>query len=206
MDQNINLEKIERKVYLTYHKDGIWDICLGLVFLIFAFSILYNQAIYGAFFIPVFLPIIIGLKKSFTLPRLGYAKFSPERQKKEQSAISKLVVLFTFTFLAGLVAFWGYLGGSDLQQLIRDLRLIPLGAVLALSIGVIGALYGIWRFIGYGVLIIVLFVAGHFLNSDPPAYMIILGVIFLLTGSVMMIRFMKNYPKPKYDGFNHDFQ
>ncbi|MCP4703825.1 MAG: hypothetical protein GY865_04370 [candidate division Zixibacteria bacterium] len=77
---------------------------------------------------------------------------------------------------------------------------------MALSIGVIGALLGVYRFITYGVLVIVSFIAGHFLQAEPPAYMMILGMIFLIYGFILMIRFMKKYPKPPKDEFKHDFQ
>ena len=30
MNQNIDLEKIEKKVYLSYHQDGLWDIKYGI--------------------------------------------------------------------------------------------------------------------------------------------------------------------------------
>jgi len=206
MNQDINLEKIEKKVYMAYHQDGLWDIALGIAFLVMGLVILFDKAVFGIILFPIFIPLGMSFKKSITLPRLGYAKFSPQRQKKEQKAKARMAILFTFTFLAGLVAFWGYMGGSDLQQLIRDLKLIPFGAVLALSAGVIGALLSIWRLIMYGVIILTLFIAGHFLQSDPSAYMIAIGVIILICGIIMMIRFMKKYPKPPQDEFSHEFK
>jgi len=206
MNKNVDLGKIEKKIYMAYNKDGLWDIGLGFAFLSLASIILVDKPAFAAIFFPIFVAVSLNFKKAFTLPRLGYAKFSPERQAKEQKAKTKMIVLFTFTFLSGLVAFWGYMGGSDFQQLIRDLELLPFGAVLALSVGVIGALMGVWRFITYGILIFAFFVAGYFLQAEPPAYMMILGMIFLIYGVFLMIRFMKKYPKPPKDEFKHDFQ
>ena len=164
---------------------------------------LFEEMIIFIVFIPLLLISAVGIKKAFTRPRLGYAKFSPQRENKEKKNISNMVILFTFTALAGVVVFWGYTGDSDIHLWLRSLKLLPLGAVMALSIGVIGALFGIWRFVLYGILIFGLFLAGHFFQSDPQAYMILLGFIFFVTGLILMFRFIRKFPKQKENNISY---
>jgi hypothetical protein len=35
MEKMINLKEIERKAYLSYHQDGIWDIMGGLILTVY---------------------------------------------------------------------------------------------------------------------------------------------------------------------------
>ncbi|MCP4705679.1 MAG: hypothetical protein GY865_13850, partial [candidate division Zixibacteria bacterium] len=86
MNKNVDLGKIEKKIYMAYNKDGLWDIGLGFAFLSLASIILVDKPAFFAIFFPIFVVIAMNFKKTFTLPRLGYAKFSPKRQAKELKA------------------------------------------------------------------------------------------------------------------------
>jgi protein-S-isoprenylcysteine O-methyltransferase Ste14 len=202
MESKINLNEIEKKTYLAYHGDGIWDIFFGLFFISIGFFMIFDTVYLMGIIPATMLPAVLGAKKSFTLPRMGYVKFSPERQARIRRGIRILLILFTFTMLAGVGAFMAFTGDSEWQKAIRSLGLIPFGTVLALISGVIGILFGFRRFTVYAGVILVLFIAGHFANSDPPAYFILIGLIVLVVGIVMLIRFVRKYPKSKEE-FHH---
>ncbi|MEW5922433.1 MAG: hypothetical protein AB1746_00445 [Candidatus Zixiibacteriota bacterium] len=195
MNQQIDVKKLERKTYLQYHGDGLWDIFLSMFFLAFAASMLTDVAYMMGVWPAIFIPSIIKIKKDFAEKRMGYVKFSPEREAKEKSGKIKMTMIFTLTVIMGLVAFWAFMGEADWQLTIRELKFIPFGFVLFISLAAAGAFFEIWRFIWYGVLVLATVVAGHYMNTDLPFIFIFNGVIFLIIGLVMLIRFVRKYPR-----------
>jgi hypothetical protein len=199
MEQNVDLREIERKAYLSYAKDGFWDLCLGLFFLSqgIAFAVRWFAFIgmLGAA-IAVLLPTFMSLKRAIAIPRLGYVKFSPKRQAKLKRSKLLLCIVLTFTALLGVVLFLVYSGQTGWKLWLRNLHLIPYGFVLAVVVGAVGFLFEIKRFIYYAVLILAAFIIGRIINAKPDLYFIPLGVVFFAIGLVLMIRFLRKYPKP----------
>jgi hypothetical protein len=63
MVEDINLKEIQRKVYLTFFQDGLWDIFLGLFILAWGLSILTETAyLPGVSFLGIYFAIW-GIKK-----------------------------------------------------------------------------------------------------------------------------------------------
>jgi hypothetical protein len=195
MSTELNLDKIEKKVYLSYHQDGLWDIFLGIFFFATGILWVFDQVVFAGIVPAVMLPSAINIKKSFAQSRLGYAKFSPERKAKEKKGVAGLVMVFTLTAIAGAVCFLAFTDTGGMLDWIKDLGLIPFGATLAFVTGAIGLMFGIRRLLLYALLILAVFVAGHMFNSDPPVYFLFLGLIFLIVGIVMLIQFMRKYPR-----------
>jgi hypothetical protein len=204
MMAEIDLESIEKKAYLAYHRDGIWDIFLGLFFLSTGIFMIYDQAYLMGAAPVIFYFAAFGLKRSFTRSRLGFVKFSRERQAREKQGRVKLSILLTITMLLGIVAFYAYTGDAGWQVWIRSLGLVSFGFVVALILSAVAILFGIWRFFFYALLILALFIAGHQLNSDPAAYFLSSGIIILLIGLVMLIAFIRKYPKPSSEDLTGD--
>ena len=128
MEQNVNLEKIERKAYLSYHQDGLWDIFLGIFFSGMGVVMFFNT-IYLMGALAALLPVAIPIKKSFTSSRLGYVKFAPKRQAQEKKSRAKLTIILTFTAILGLVNFMAFSGKAEWQIWIKNLGIIPFGFV-----------------------------------------------------------------------------
>lgn len=198
MEKNVDLKEIERKAYLSYTKDGFWDLCLGLFFLwqgiAFAVRWLAFIGVLGAL-VAVLLPTFMSLKRAIALPRLGYVKFSPERQAKLKKGRLLLCMVFTFTALLGLVLFLAYTSQTGWNLWLRNLHLIPYGFVLAVGAGAVGFLFDIKRFLYYAVLILAAFIIGRIMNAKPDLYFIPLGAVFFVIGLVLMIRFLRKHPK-----------
>lgn len=197
MEQNVNLKKIERKAYLSYHQDGLWDIFLGIFFLGMGIFMFFNTVYLMGGLIAALVPMAIIIKKLVATSRLGYVKFAPQRQAQEKKGTAKLIIILSLTAILGLVNFMAFSGKAEWQTWIRNLGIIPFGFVLSLVLGALGLLFDMKRLLVYAALILAAFVAGHLTDSDPPAYFILLGIIFLIVGPVMLIRFLRKYPKPK---------
>ncbi len=196
MNDKIDLRQIERKAYLSFYQDGIWDLFIGLSFIGMAVGVIYNNMAITALIPALGIVIIPGLKKLITLPRLGYVKLSPAREVKIRKNISALVLLLTLTAVLGGIVFFAYTGNSGWQRWLKSLALIPFGAVLSLIAGVVGFLYGIRRVFIYAALILVIFVIGHVLEFRPTFHFTVIGITMTLVGFVLLIRFIGKYPKP----------
>ena len=197
MDSKINLAEMEKKTYLTYHGDGLWDIFAGLFLMSIGFFMFYDTPYLMGIIPATMLPVVLGAKKSFVQPRMGYVKFSPKRQARVKQGHQRLSLLLAFTTVAGLGVFFAFTGDAEWQKSIQDLGLLPFGFVLAAVSIACGMLFGFKRFIVYGGLIILIFISGHLANSDPPAYFILIGFIIFVVGVVMLIRFVRRFPKNK---------
>jgi len=196
MEQKVNLQKIERKAYLSYHQDGLWDIFLGVFFLGMGILMFFNT-IYLMGGMVALVPVAIIIKKSFATSRLGYVKFAPKRQTQEKKSRAKLTIILTFTAILGLVNFMAFSGKAEWQIWIKNLGIIPFGFVLSFVLGAVGLFFEMKRFVIYAGLILVVFIAGHLTNTYPPAYFILPGIIFLIVGLIMLILFLHKYPRLK---------
>ena len=80
-----DLREIEKRAFRSFHGDGLVDMMIGIVFLLWASGpLLENLNLPRALIqtpLMVFLPIaLIIAKKKITIPRLGTVKFGPRRK------------------------------------------------------------------------------------------------------------------------------
>ena len=93
MSQNFNLKKIEQKAYFSYHNDGIIDILIGFVILLFGIGMATDMAYLAAISASVGVPIWLAAKKYVTYPRLGLVKFNQDRINKEKNILFLSILL-----------------------------------------------------------------------------------------------------------------
>ncbi|HUV29616.1 MAG TPA: hypothetical protein VMY05_00805 [Acidobacteriota bacterium] len=201
MESAADLKKLERKAYLSYLQDGIWDTLFGLGILSFGVLMFLDLYYLVGAVVVVLWAVAIGAKKRFTQPRLGYVRFSPEREALEGRNRTVLMVLLWVAVLLGgaLALAWGT--SSGVHRWARAAGLMPMGIVLAGLVGAVGLLWGIRRYVVYAVIILVGFAGGHVLDVHPKFYFTAIGAVILLTGLIMMVQFLRKYPKPKGEEF-----
>lgn len=202
MTNKFDLKKIEKKLYFSYHEDGLWDIFLGLFFiamgLLFYFDIESFLAIIPACFIVPFMAI----KKSFALSRLGYVVFSDERRTGEKNKYLLMVILGLFGLYFGVMIFFTAAGGRAIYDFLNILPVNPIAIFIAIVVMTVTAVFGIWRFTIYSFLIIIIFFIGDILGDEIIVPSILTGIIILAIGVVILVRFMRKYPK--IEGGIHD--
>ncbi len=195
MSQGIDLKQIERKTYMAYHQDGLWDLLVGLAMMSVFLDVILDESGTYVVVIAGAAALVPMLKKIFTQPRLGYVKFSPQREVREKLNLTLLVVLFTLTALIGGVMASAYSGDAAWQRWIRDLKLIPFGVVLASVAAALGLLWGVVRCWIYSALVLAVFGVGHFLHWRITVHFGILGSVLFPVGLVLLITFINKYPK-----------
>jgi hypothetical protein len=198
--ENIDLKEIERRAYLTYHKDGILDIYIGMGIMtlasVFFFEVFVSTGTSG---IMVLLPILYAAsKKQYTIPRLGYVKFSQSTMGRARNSITLALLLGSISAVAGLFAFYSILstGNNWIEPLIANWK-ITLAAILLVVFSLFGYVSDLRRMYYYGMLSLIVFVSGMFLPI--PGYMLILAVggIISINGITLLYRFTQEYPIEK---------
>lgn len=193
MGEKINFKEIERKVYTSYHQDGLIDIFAGFFILSFGVWIILDLAWMGWMFLLVGTSIYAAAKRVFTIPRIGLVKF---RKQRTQLVTGILVGLLLLSSVLGIVAFMQTEGGSTPIWLLFAIEyyMPVIGVIIAASFYIGGYTFRTTRMYAYALLSIVMFVPGHFLNFPLHYYLTLLATLILLVGLVMLIRFVRRYP------------
>ncbi|EMR73884.1 hypothetical protein MCGE09_00459 [Thaumarchaeota archaeon SCGC AB-539-E09] len=196
--ENVDLKEIERRAYLTYHKDGILDIYLGIGIMTIA-SVFFYEVFVGITGAIALLPILYAAsKKQYTIPRLGYVKFSSNTKGRARNSVTLAILLGTMSAVAGLFAFYSVIssGYTWIELLIANWK-ITIASILLVVFSLFGYVSDLRRMYYYGLLSSIVFVSGIFLPL--PRYMLILtvGGIISLNGFVHLYRFTQEYPLEK---------
>jgi len=194
MNQKINLKEIERKLYTSYHQDGLIDITIALVILAYAILIALDMPWLGGIWAVTAVTLYAGVKKTVTVPRIGYVKLLQLRAKRINIG---LIALGLLSFAMGMVAFVQTTAEgmpSWLRFLIEN-YMLTIGTIIAALFLLAGYTIRTKRMYTYALLSLVIFVAGNFIYFPLQYYLTALGSLILLIGLTMLIRFVRKYPK-----------
>jgi len=109
MEQQIDLKQLERKVWMSFYEDGLWDIYLGMLLMAMAVGALLSDMgapettliiTYGCLVGAAFVFLWLG-KRFITIPRLGLVHFGPQAKARKKKAS----VIFAVSVLVGLIVF-----------------------------------------------------------------------------------------------------
>ena len=196
MDNRVNTQEIERRAFLSYHKDGILDIYLGILIISFSFFFLVEPSFYGVFSGTIVLfPILYReSKKSITFPRLGYVKFS-EKKGRSRNSLIILFGLLSLSIISGLVVFnLGNLGDFYWIQKISNNWQWFFALLSLVLFSVFAYITDLQRLYYYGTGSFLLFVSSNFFDVNGFYIVLILGLGVTLTGFILLWRFIKDYP------------
>jgi len=143
--------------------------------------------------------IVPGLRKSVVVPRMGYVKFSAERQAREKYKMNSLMILFTFTTFLGAFVFLIYTMDMPFLNWVKDLGIIPIGFVMSLVSAVVGHLYEMRRYLIYAAIIMTVFIIEHLLGYRLFFSFSIIGGILIIVGLTMFVQFLVNNTRPNGD-------
>ncbi len=208
MNTKTSLREVERRTYMSYHQDGLIDIFVGVYVLLFALGILLMTEtefstwfVIPAIFPAIMVPIWISAKKRITMPRIGYVKFGSR-------GANKLTAVFLGLMVAGLGAFMVFSFSSSqawaltLRNLIISNGMIIIGISAAAISSLFAYIMGLNRLYAYGLLTLVLFLAGHFITIPFGYFLLAIGLVIIINGFVLLTQFMRKYPLPQGEGPN----
>lgn len=198
MNEMINTKEIERRAFLSYHKDGIIDIYLG-------FSVIILSTLFVGNEFSTMLPSMGGIivlfpilyresKKRYTFPRLGYVKFSEKKGRSRNS----IMMLFGLLTLSSIMSLWVFFLGSKGNFLWIETIIAHWHWFLAsLSLGLFllfGYITDLKRLYYYGLGSFVLFASGNFVPVKGFWLVVALGGAMMATGLILLRRFKQEYP------------
>ncbi|MBN1369762.1 MAG: hypothetical protein JW954_05955 [Dehalococcoidaceae bacterium] len=201
MQKKINIENVERKVFVSYFSDGMWDIYGGLILSGFGLSILTGQMILLIVFIAIaMVPILI--RKPIVASRLGSVTFSIKRERKTMKYktaawIAGSLVLVSGALFSALYSFSTL--PAWLDTMLENSLFLFMGAMLASIACIAGYATAVRRFYAYAIVVFLAFGLAAVLRPQDMEGIPITaaGGLILLTGIIILIRFLRN--NPNYD-------
>lgn len=199
MSYKFDMKEIERQAYMSYSEDGLVDIAIGFVIMAWGLLLLMEPTGLIALLGPLGMGIWYLGKRFITIPRIGTIDPSPKMERRLRN-------LAVFLLLLGLLAFAGILISRILgSAFTSDHSLGILGLVLAAGVAVLAYLLNASRLYVYAVILFVAFAGGEILagtvtNFDAFASSVIIGGgLILISGIVVLLRFMRKYPRPELE-------
>jgi hypothetical protein len=200
---NSPTKEINKKLLMSIHQDGFYDILAGVIVIIFGLIPILDATgltpgvrqvilllIYG---VSIF--FIIWLKRRITLPRTGFVQLS-KKTTTRMSVIMLIVNIVIFLVFAGVyvldVPMWNHFGSYQLS--------VPLGLIFLIMLSFTGGLFKAPRFYLYGILVLVSFIGFEHLflmeivaHHGIPWAGFVSGGIILLSGGLKLCTFIKRY-------------
>ena len=206
MNDKMSLREVEKRTYMSYHQDGLIDIFVGIYVLLFGSDILLSTVtefstwfVLPAVFPAIMVPIWISVKKRITMPRIGYVKFGSR-------GTNKLMAILLGLTIAGLGAFMVFSFASRSQVWALTLRnlIVPNGMIIiGISAAAISSLFaytmGLKRLYVYGLVTLALFLTGHFITIPFAYFLLTIGLVIIINGSVLLMQFIRKHPLPQGD-------
>lgn len=206
MREEIDLEGLERKAYVSYHEDGLLDLFLGLGIIGFVETVFFDMTS-TAGIIPALAILFYTLaKKRITIPRIGHVRFSRGGNPRLMLLQGLLVVTLLLGLLFGFLAWKAEVSGETpfwIKIVLEKYPHLIVGLAGALLFCLMAYATGMRRYYLYAALMVALFTGGWMVNIQAKRIALLCGVIIMGVGIALLIRFLKKHPRAK-EGTSHD--
>ncbi|MAT44644.1 MAG: hypothetical protein CL609_20105 [Anaerolineaceae bacterium] len=184
-----NLKSIQKNIYQTYFSDGVWDLVIGLIYLMAGLGIWINQNFWYLFpIILLVLPLI--LKRAITFPRMGQMQIK-QTKKLWISLLFFLIEAILFIFLYFISAN-NSTKNPFLLWLTQNLFVI-IGLMIALFFVLTGKTLYFKRLYLYAVITLIGF---SLMYRVIPAGIVLtfLGVLIIVISLIVIRNFIRYHP------------
>ncbi|MGB5846506.1 MAG: hypothetical protein WBG94_18845 [Anaerolineales bacterium] len=201
--QNTSLEEADRRIIQSAFDDGLVDIFLSTVVLMWAIAPFlsvylgdfWSSAIFLPFWGAIYL-VLRWIRKNWVKPRAGVVKYGAVRKKKMTAFTWIMLGLNVLFLILGLVAFFMPTSPGWTMT-------ISFALMLLISFSLAGYFLAVTRFYLYGILLASGFFVGEWLYQNfgfshhglPVVFGLMSGVIFL-TGVYKLVTFLQKNPLP----------
>ena len=196
MNEKIDLDEIERKMYREVNSDGIMELLLGIVLLFMV--VIWARPYFTVFlaFFPIYSSKLIeALKRKFTYPRIGYVEF-----KLEDASIGWGILGYVLAVIAVVSIVAAVFYGGNLEN-INVYRWAPL-AIGGIFLGSmiyhhsksgdpVTYLYSFVTLVSGGIFTFYGFESS--ISTIQP-YLLSLAGFFLIVGLIRMMTFKRRNP------------
>lgn len=202
MDNTTSLKNLERSMFRDSIQDGILEIQLGLMLLMFVLPI-YLSPTLGDFwssvvFLPLWFAVIFGFRafrKRIVQPRIGKIQYGVFRKKR----LKRLnIVILVVNFIALGLGVLTFFQAMDLPGWAIAARF---SIIMLVGFSLAGYMLDFPRIYLYGILISTAPIIGEYLYQNHgfshhgfPATFGFLSAVITITGLIILIRLLKKYP------------
>jgi hypothetical protein len=205
MNENIDLQKIEKNAWTSYFQDGLMDIFIGCIVLMFALAPILSRMGLGDFWSSfIFLPVwalvyslIVIIRKYVVTPRIGVVKFGIARKKKMIKFNLIIFIVLVVGFVLGLLSFIDF----NIPGWIHVARF---GLIVLIASSVAAYFLDYPRLLLYGILFDLSLIIGEWLwaNMQVPhhGFPITFGItaaIIIIIGMIVFVRLLHDNPIQK---------
>ncbi|MBE0525116.1 MAG: hypothetical protein IBX40_12430 [Methanosarcinales archaeon] len=198
MSENLNLKELEKKAFKSTFQDGLWDIQLGLIILGMALTSFIRNDYFLIPYYAVIIALFMAAKKFITVPRIGLVKFGKERKK----SMNKLRLILVISVLFGLAMVL-----LTKSSMVSGIKEFPIGLIIvSLNVLIVFSLMAYFmdfeRLYYYAVLVAVsipmaeILEVNGFISNGSYVFVVPSGIM-VITGTVLLIRFMREYSVEK---------
>lgn len=214
MPQNYDLRTIEKKVYTSFHQDGLIDLFLGFIMLVAILSSTLDASgvadwLRMAIYLPLMVligPVLYMLgKKYFSFPRMGYVKPGSKQTRARRRIVFAIINAGVMTLVILTIILNSKAGGIG--------SALGINAEFWSSALVTLIIIGIFSIIALVLMTPRFFLLGLIVGLSEPLYALlrhytdlkyigvlaygIPAVLLLIVGTVVLKRFLIKYPLPK---------
>lgn len=201
MVKPVDIKEIERRAQRSFYEDGLMEIITGL-FLTITGGLINGRA-WGILILSVFVifagkRVINELKKRFIFPRIGYVSF-PADEGAAKGVLKGLAIYLVLVVGSALVLI--LILGQERGLSFWLMHAIPALIGLVMAMGPIYAAdkFGLRHWYVFAALFVISGLAVPFLNLENVYLSLTIqisgmGVIILLVGLIMFIRFLRTHP------------
>lgn len=197
-------KEIRRQLMLRTSEEGTFDILAGLILLTFGFLPVLDNAglhpgigqvlLFGFYMLEIFGIII--LKRTIVWPRTGYF----ELIQKHKSGIGITLLVVNIILFLGIIGFQIFAREWFSATMQYSLSL-ALGTLFLVMLSAVGAIFGSYRFYIYALVVPAVMIISEYLyhrdllrEHGLPFAAILSGSVMIITGLVLLLRFLKKYP------------
>ena len=202
MTVKTSLKDLEKSMYRVSTQDGILDIQIGLMLLVFVLPIYLSDSL-GDFwssmvFLPLWIIVIYGFRafrKKVVHPRVGKIQYGTYRKKR----MTRLnIIILVFNLIALLLGVLTFIQFKEVSGWIVSARF---SIIILLGFSLAGYMLDFPRIYLYGILISAATVVGDYLyqiqgfsHHGFPVTFGFLSAVLVATGLIILIRLLKKYP------------
>lgn len=184
-----NLKSIQRNMYQSYFSDGVWDLVIGLIYLIAGLGVWIDQAFWYAF--PLLLAVLpIGLKRWITFPRIGHIQFK-QSKKLWISALFFLIGAVLFVFLYFISA--NNTSGNPVIMWLTQNLFVIIGLLIGLFFVLTGKIFYFQRLYLYAVITVIGFTL-MFRVFPSGITLTVMGTLISGISLIVIRNFMQHHP------------
>lgn len=197
MIQFDDMREMERRASI-HCGDGFLDIGLGVGLFLLGFAMIFGFAPLAVIYLAAAFSIVKAAKRSVTVPRMHHLDFMPDPDAESRAGRIRGVMRASVVVSIALgvcALLMSRIAPARISAALRSDGIVLFGMTLTGLFILVGWGTAVKRMRVYAAIAGSLFVFGYWFDLDVSWYLMIIGAVIGIWGAVVLVRFMRDYPK-----------